>query len=114
MVELARAIGASPVFWTPPPPPKWSDQFKSPTHFEIQRQICDLYLRMVERVACDLNIPMANFWRTFPDMVKKYPGIYFNKPDVYHSNEKSQPIIAKGIAEIIRPIFEGWSKSKKG
>jgi lysophospholipase L1-like esterase len=114
LVESTRAMGASPIFWTPPPVPRWPNNFKSPTHFEIQLQILEFYHQIIQRVARDLNIPTVDFWKTFPGLVEEYPGPYFNHPDGYHSNDKSQPIIAKGIAEIVKPMVETWRKTQAG
>ncbi len=47
----------------------------------------------------------------YPGMVDDYPGPYFNHPDCAHSNEKSMPIIAEGIAKLVRPCFESWKKT---
>jgi len=114
MVNFAKAIGASCVFWTSPPVPDWPDNFKSRTNFEIQKEILNSYVKIIERIARDLDVPLVNFWEIFPSIVKDYPGPYFNHPDGYHSNEKSQPIIAKGIAEAVKPIFERWLGKEVG
>jgi len=111
MVEWSRAMGASPVFWTPPPVPRWPEAFfKNLDHLDIQLEILDLYLLTVERVARDLDVPLVDFWRTFPDLVEEYPGPYFNPPDNYHSNARSQAILAEGIEQVIRPVFDSWSR----
>lgn len=114
MVDLTRSAGAAPVLWTPPPVPRWqrfnSRLLKSSAHGkEIQMDMYALYLRALERVSEDTDVPVANFWRTFPETVKDYPGPYFDAHDGLHSNEKSQGILAAGIAELIRPVFEAWA-----
>jgi hypothetical protein len=48
-------------------------------------------------------------WKTFPDLVEEYPGIYFDHPDGYHSNVNSQQIIAKQIASLFRPLVEQFA-----
>ncbi len=48
MVECARTMGAEPAFWTPPPVPEWPEAFNSPTHMEIQLELCRHYLLTVE------------------------------------------------------------------
>jgi len=113
MVERSRAMGAVPIFWTPPPVPDFPEGFKSPTHFAIQKELLEHYLLCVERLAEDLKVPLANFWRTFPDMVKEYPGPYFDRPDGYHSNALSQPIIAEGITKLVKPILEAWLSARQ-
>ncbi|GEM_PF-1890842 len=111
MVEWSRAMGASPVFWTPPPVPRWPEaSFKNMDHLDLQLEILNLYLLNVERVARDLDVPLVDFWRTFPDLVEEYPGPYFNPPDNYHSNVRSQAVLAKGIEQAIRPVFEEWNE----
>lgn len=87
---------------------------KSSAHgIEIQMDLYALYLKALERVARDTDVPVANFWRMFPDMVEDYPGPYLDPPDGFHSNEKSQGILAAGIAELIRPAFEAWGKETR-
>jgi len=108
MFDLAEAMRCSLILWTPPPVPEWPDTFKSPAHLNIQLELCNHYVRVIERVASDLCIPLVNLWKTFPTLVKEYPGPYFNRPDGYHSNALSQPIIAK---EIERTISEKTVKN---
>jgi acyl-CoA thioesterase-1 len=112
MVERSRTMGAEPVFWTPPPVPEWPEAFNSPTHLEIQLELCRHYLLTVERVARDLEVPLTNFWRIFPSLADNYPDDYFDYPDGYHSNARSQPILAEGIVDRIRPIFEKWKTTQ--
>jgi len=106
IVERSRLMRATPIFWTPPPVPGFPESFKSPTHYAIQKEILEHYLICVERVADDLKVPMANLWRSFPSMVERYPGPYFDRPDGYHSNALSQPIIADAIAKLVQPVLE--------
>ena len=112
MVDLTRTVGAAPVFWTPPPVPPWLDNFNSPTHLEIQLGLLEQYVLWVERVANDMDVPLANLWQTFPEQVDEYPGPYFNPPDGYHSNDASQPVIAENIAVLIEPIVEQWRSNQ--
>ena len=108
MVERTRATGAEVVFWTSPPVPEFPEAYKSQTHCTIQLEILAHYLLTVERVADDLQVPLANFWRTFPTIVGEYPGRYFDRPDGYHSNGASQPILGEGIARLVKPVLEAW------
>ena len=111
IVERSREIGAEPVFWTPPPVPKWPEAFTSGAHMEIQLQLLEHYLLVLERVATELDVPVVNFWRTFPSLVDEYPGPYFVRPDGYHTTAAAQPILARGIAEAVSPIYHAWENS---
>jgi len=108
MVQLTRQMGAAPIFWTPPPVPAWPENYKSRTHLDIQLELLEHYLLAVERLAERLEVPLVNFWRSFPASVEEYPGQYMDRPDGYHSNDKSQPILAAGLAELIRPLLAAW------
>jgi lysophospholipase L1-like esterase len=114
MADLCRAVGAAPVFWTPPPVPNWVDSFKSRTHFDIQMSLLEQYLRVVERVASEMEIPLANLWRTFSDQVDGYPDAFFNRPDGYHSNDASQPVLARNIAACVEPLVAAWRAGRTG
>jgi hypothetical protein len=111
IVERAGDMGAPTVVWTPPPVPKWPEAFKSPAQMEIQLQLLEHYLSGLERVLAELKVPLVNFWRTFPSQVEEFPGQYFVRPDGYHSTAPSQPILAKGIADAVRPIYDAWEKT---
>jgi hypothetical protein len=94
----------------PPTVPRWPQAFfKNMAHLDMQLEILNSYLLTVQRVARDMEVPLANFWRTFPDLVDDYPGPYFDAPDNYHPNHTAQPILANGIADIVRPAFERWN-----
>jgi len=99
MFQLAWDSGAKPLVWTPPPVPTWGGEGR---RMEIQLNLLDFYVGVLERVCSDLEVPLVDFWRSFPGMVEEYPGPYFNRPDGYHSNEKAQPILARGIAGAVR------------
>lgn len=113
IAERCRDMGAEPIIWTPPPVPGWPEAFKSAAHMQIQLQLLDHYLKMLERVAEELKVPVVNFWRTFPGLVDEFPGPYFVRPDGYHTTAKAQPILAQGIAEAIRPVQEAWNKNAR-
>ena len=107
LIDLTRASGAIPLLWTPPPVPEWhwTDVYKSKTQVRIQLDLLESYADVVERLASECDVPLAHMWRTFPDLVDDYPGIYLDPPDGYHSNVNSQPIIAKQIAALVRPLI---------
>ena len=54
------------------------------------------------------EVPLANFFRSFADSVDDFPGPYFVRPDGYHSTAAAQPILARAIAELVRPVLEKW------
>lgn len=112
MADLARFVGAVPVFWTPPPVPPWPEGFKNLLVMELQLELLEQYVAIVERVARDREIPLVDLWHTFPRLVDEYPGKYFNPPDGYHSNDASQPLIARQIADRVLPVFEAWQNGK--
>ncbi len=112
MVAMTRSMGAAPIFWTPPPVPAWPEHFKSQTHLDIQLELLEHYLLAVEHLAARLEVPLANFWRTFPTLVEEYPGPYMDRPDGYHSNDKSQPILAAGLADLVRPLLAAWKSQQ--
>jgi hypothetical protein len=108
IIALTHGLGAAPVFWTAPSVPPWPDNYRSQTHFEIQMELLDRYCGVIERITGELGIPLANFFRTFAGLVDDYPGPYFVRPDAYHSTTAAQPILARGIAELVRPIVDKW------
>ena len=112
LAQLTRSIGASPVFWTPPPVPRYVESYKSEIHLELQMSLLEQYHAIVRRVATDLAIPLADLWTTFPQQVDEYPGPYFDAPDGYHSNHASQPVLARNIAEQVSPLYEMWARQK--
>lgn len=107
MFQLSRASGAEPVVWTPPPVPTWDNRER---RMSIQMKILDRYVEVLEDVCARLDVPLVNFWRSFPGMVDDYPGPYFNPPDGYHTNQRAQPILARGIEDEVERIYEGWKK----
>jgi len=111
IVERAADLGAATVFWSPPPVPPFRDAFQSTNHMEIQIHLIEHYLWHLERLAAELQVPLANFWRTFPTLVEEFPGPYFTPPDGYHTTAAAQPILAKAIAEAVRPIYHAWEKT---
>lgn len=112
MIELARSIGAEPVLWTPPPVPPFRESFKSEAHLRIQMELLKRYLEAIERLAELVEVPLVNLWRSFPELVEKYPGKYFNPPDGYHSNDLSQPIIAREIGKAVEPLIGKWKANR--
>lgn len=113
IIALTHGLGAAPAFWTPPTVPPWPDNYRSQTHYEIQMEILDRYCGVIERLAVQFDLPLANFFRTFADLVDDYPGPYFVRPDGYHSTAAAQPILARSIAELLRPILSHW-RSRAG
>jgi len=103
LVTLCRQIGAQPVFWTPPPVPYWTDNYRSPTHLDIQLRLLEEYVAIIQRIAHEVGAPLLDYWHAFPGLVDEYPGSYMTRPDGYHSTAASQPILAQGMAEVIRP-----------
>jgi len=106
LVTLSRQLGATAVLWTPPPVPYWTENYRSPTHLDIQLGLLEEYVGVIQRLAREMDVPLLDYWHTFAGLVDEYPGTYMNRPDGYHSNEHSQPIIAQGIAEVVR----AWGK----
>ncbi len=98
MFGLTRALDAKPVLWTPPPVPTWS---APDMRMEIQLGLLERYEAILERVCAQREVPVANNWRAFPGMVEDYPGRYFKEPDGYHSTVHAQPIIARGIRDVL-------------
>jgi lysophospholipase L1-like esterase len=98
MFDLTRSIGAEPVLWTPPPVPTWGTP---DTRMRIQLGLLEQYESILERVCAQREVPVANNWREFPEMVEEYPGCYFKEPDGYHSTVHAQPMIAKGIRDAL-------------
>jgi lysophospholipase L1-like esterase len=107
LVDLSRGLGAAPIFWTPPPVPpwKWEAIFKSDTHLKIQQELLHTGASHVARVARELEVPIADLWNRFPELVDEFPGPYFDPPDGYHSNGHSQPIIADEIAGLVKELL---------
>jgi lysophospholipase L1-like esterase len=103
LITLSRQMGADVVLWTPPPVPRWPEAWRSPTHMEIQLALLEQYVGLIGRIAEELAVPLLDYWHTFAGLVNEYPGGYMNRPDGYHSNERSQPIIAQGIAGVVKP-----------
>ena len=106
LVMLSRQLGAKVVFWTSPPVPYWTENYRSPTHLDIQLRLLEEYVGVIQRLAREMDVPLLDYWHTFAGLVGEYPGKYMNRPDGYHSNEHSQPIIAQGIAEVVRAWVE--------
>ena len=114
MVALICGAGAAPVWWTPPSIPPWPDNYRDQANYEIQMDVLDRYCGIIERLAGELSFPLANFFRTFADLVDDYPGPYFVRPDGYHSTAAAQPILAQGIVEHVRPILQQWRSGAAG
>lgn len=105
LADLSWSLGAEPVFMTPPPVPPFAEQFKSEHHQRLQMDLLERYADRLERVAAELEVPLAHLWHTFPELVDEYPGPYFDPPDGYHSNIHSQPIIAQELARLVSPLM---------